>query len=59
MKSSHRGLGITEEEWDTLLRHIGASCDALGVAARERAEIMEASNGLKWDIVEIRPAAAE
>ena len=59
MKVSHRGLGITEAEWDILLRHINASCDALGVPDLERGEVMEATNGLKWDIVEARPAAAE
>lgn len=60
MKSSHRGLGITEAEWEILLTHIRASMDALGVAAPERAEIMEATDSLKWDIVEApQPAAAE
>ncbi|HKS89886.1 MAG TPA: group 1 truncated hemoglobin [Stellaceae bacterium] len=58
MKSSHRGLGITEQEWDILLRHIDASCDALGVPPAERAEIVEASNSLKWDIVEPAHSAA-
>ena len=52
MKSSHRGLDITEQEWDILLRHINAGCDALAVPPAERAEIIEASNSLKWDIVE-------
>jgi hemoglobin len=59
MKGSHRGLGITEAEWDILLQHIEATSDALGVAARERGEVMEATNGLKWDIVELPPTAAE
>src|ERR671927_41549 len=31
MKSSHRGLGITEQEWAVLLEHIGAVFDALSV----------------------------
>jgi hemoglobin len=59
MKGSHRGLGITEQEWDILLAHVNASCDALGVGDRERAEILEATNSLKWDIVEVRPAVAQ
>jgi len=60
MKSSHRGLGITDEEWDLTLRHIGATLDALGVAEREKNEVIEAANGLKWDIVEVpRQPAAE
>src|SRR5918911_3854953 len=59
MKTSHTGLGITEEEWDITLAHIGATLDALGVAEREKAEVLEASNSLKWDIVEVRGTAAE
>ena len=57
MKSSHRGLGISEPEWDILMAQIGASAGALGVAPRERTELLEAANGLKWDIVEERSAA--
>lgn len=59
MKTSHEGLGITEEEWDITLGHIAATLDALGVAEREKIEVIEASNSLKWDIVEVPPAAAD
>jgi hemoglobin len=60
MKAAHRGLGITEAEWDVLIRHIAATAEALGVPERERAEVLEASNSLKWDIVEApRSSAAE
>ena len=59
MKSSHRGLGITQQEWDIALRHIDVVCGKLGVADGERAEVMEAANSLKWDIVEEPPVAAE
>ncbi|MGE5269893.1 MAG: group I truncated hemoglobin [Thiohalocapsa sp.] len=58
MKSSHRGLGITEQEWDILLAHLGASFDALDVSAPERADVLAAANSLKWDIVEAAPQAA-
>lgn len=58
MKSSHEGLGITEAEWDILLAHIAATLDQIGVVAREKAEFLECTAGLKWDIVEgSRPAA--
>jgi hemoglobin len=60
MKSSHRGLGITPQEWAILLQHVAATFDALGVPERERAEVMAATESLKWDIVETpSPAAAE
>lgn len=60
MKSSHHGLGITDEEWDLTLRHIGATLDALGVAVREKNDVIEAASSLKWDIVEVpaEPGAA-
>src|SRR3954466_2853918 len=32
MKSSHRGLGITLQEWAITLQHIAASLDALRVS---------------------------
>ena len=52
MKTSHDGLHITGEEWDMTLAHIAGSLDAVGVAEREKAEVMEAAASLKWDIVE-------
>jgi hemoglobin len=52
MRTSHQGLGITNEEWDITLGHIGATLDALGVAAREKSEVLAAADSLKGDIVE-------
>src|SRR4051812_1063112 len=52
MKSSHRGLGITLQEWEITLQHIAASLDALRVSEPERVEFMAAAESLKWDIVE-------
>ena len=52
MKTSHKGLGITEAEWDDFLPHVAAALDSVGVAPREKAEFLEITAGLKWDIVE-------
>ena len=52
MKTSHQGLGITNDEWDITLGHIGATLDALGVAAQEKGEVLAAAESLKGDIVE-------
>ncbi|HEY1983719.1 MAG TPA: group 1 truncated hemoglobin [Xanthobacteraceae bacterium] len=52
MKTSHEGLGITNEEWDITLGHIGAALDALGVATQEKSEVLAAAASLKGDIVE-------
>ena len=53
MKSSHKGLGITQDEWAALMEHIDAALDAVGVAVREKAEFLAITDGLKWDIVEV------
>ena len=53
MKTSHKGLGITEEEWDLTLAHIAASLDAVGVAEREKVEFLDCARGLKSEIVEV------
>jgi hemoglobin len=59
MKTSHKGLGITEEEWDIFMPHVAAALDSVGVAPHEKAEFLEITAGLKWDIVEApSPAAA-
>lgn len=52
MKTSHEGLGITNDEWDITLGHIGATLDALGVAPQEKSEVLAAAASLKGDIVE-------
>jgi hemoglobin len=58
MKTSHKGLGITEAEWDIFMPHVAAALDSVGVGPREKAEFLEITQGLKWDIVEApRPAA--
>ena len=58
MKTSHRGLGITDAEWEVFMPHVAAALESVGIAPREKAEFLEITAGLKWDIVEPpRPAA--
>ena len=52
MKTSHKGLGITEAEWDIFMPHVAAALDSVGVSPREKAEFLDITEGLKWDIVE-------
>jgi len=52
MKSSHAGLGITEEEWNTMVKHLVASLDKFNVAEKEKNELIGAITGMKKDIVE-------
>lgn len=53
MKTAHKGMGITEAEWEDFLSHVAAALDSVGVAAREKAELLEITAGLKWDIVDV------
>ena len=52
MKTSHKGLGITESDWDVAIKHLLATLDHFKVPAQERNEIISALSPLKADIVE-------
>jgi len=52
MKTSHEGLGITDDEWDIFATHTIATLDKLGIPAQEKAEFLAAAESLKPDIVE-------
>lgn len=52
MKTSHEGLGISESEWDVMVRHATAALEDLGVPEVERMEALSAVAAMKGDIVE-------
>jgi hemoglobin len=52
MKTTHKGLGITEADWDAAAKHLGASLDKFKVAEKEKNEILTFVTSLKKDIVE-------
>jgi hemoglobin len=52
MKTSHAGLGITEAEWNTTVKHLVASLDKFKVGDKEKGELLAAVSSLKKDIVE-------
>ena len=52
MKISHRGLGISESDWQVFVKHTVATLDKLGVQGKEREEFLAAAASLKGDIVE-------
>ena len=52
MKLSHRGLGISEDEWRTFMRHAQATLRRFEVPERETAEVLAFFTGLKGDVVE-------
>ena len=53
MKTSHDGLGITDDEWDIFAGHAVAALEKLGIPEQEKAEFLAAAVSLKPDIVEV------
>lgn len=52
MKTSHKGMKISESDWSSFLEHAGATMDALQVPQQEREDIAAFVTSLKGDIVE-------
>lgn len=52
MKTSHRGMKITESDWAAFLAHASATLGAFRVPAAEREEVVAFVQSLKPDIVE-------
>lgn len=52
MKTTHAGLGITNSDWDVMVKHLNATFDKFNVPAKEREEVLTALGPLKKDIVE-------
>jgi hemoglobin len=52
MKSSHKGLGITEEDWNIAVKHLVNTLNKFKVPEKEQKELASALMTLKADIVE-------
>ncbi len=52
MKSSHRGMDISESDWKAFIGHLEATLDKFQVPAKERAEVLTFVESTKRDIVE-------
>lgn len=52
MKTTHAGLGITNEQWDAAAKHLVASLDKFKVPEKEKGEVVSFVTTLKKDIVE-------
>lgn len=52
MKTSHKGMKISESDWSTFLEHAGATMKALRIPQQECDEIAAFVTSLKSDIVE-------
>lgn len=52
MKTSHRGMGIRESDWQAFRGHLEATLDRFEVPAGERAEVLAFIDSTKSDIVD-------
>ena len=52
MKTVHKGLGITEENWNTAVKYLSGTLDEFKVPAKEKDELLAIASSLKNDIVE-------
>jgi hemoglobin len=52
MKTAHKGLGITEEDWNIAVKILGNTLNKFHVKEREQRDVVNALSGLKADIVE-------
>ncbi|MBI1790499.1 MAG: group 1 truncated hemoglobin [Acidobacteria bacterium] len=52
MKTSHKGMRISEADWSALLRHVNATLDHFQVPAAEKAAVVGFVQSTKADIVE-------
>ena len=52
MKTSHKGMKISEDDWSIFLQHAGSAMEALQVPKQECDEIVTFVLSLKTDIVE-------
>ena len=52
MKTSHKGMGITEAEWNKAASLLVLTLDKFKVPAQEKSEVLAAVGTLKKDIVE-------
>jgi len=51
MKTSHQGLGITEDDWSAAAKHLVDSLDKFKVPEKEKGELLGALGPMKKDIV--------
>ena len=52
MKLSHKGMGISEDDWMLFFAYAAETMKALHIPEAEQEEIVAFVNGLKLDIVE-------
>jgi hemoglobin len=57
MKQAHRGMKVTEGEFNALVEDLTAALNAFKVPAKEQSELVSALGAMKGDIVEVKSSA--
>lgn len=52
MKTAHKGLGISESDWQIAVKHLVATLDKFKVPQKEKDEVLSAISAMKADIVD-------
>ena len=52
MKTSHRGMRISEDDWAALMHHLNATLDHFEVPAAEKEAVVGFIQSTKYDVVE-------
>ncbi len=53
MKTAHKGMQISESDWQAFIGHLNATVDAFSVPQQERDELLAFIDSTKADIVEV------
>jgi hemoglobin len=51
-KTSHKGMGISESDWEAFMGHLNATLDSFKVPQQERDDVVDFIESTKADIVE-------
>ena len=52
-KTSHHGMGITENDWTNFIRHLSDTLDTFSVSDRERDDVLNFIETTKNDILDV------
>jgi hemoglobin len=51
-KTSHKGMGITDSDWDKFIAHLNATLDVFQVPQQERSDLLDFIDSTRADIVD-------
>ena len=51
-KTSHKGMGISESDWEKLIGHLNATLDIFQLPQQERSDLLDFIESTRADIVE-------